>query len=1810
MQVSWEERLDQELTFPVTKAQSRMWFLNHVQPDTSAYTLASGLLFKRPASAAKLSKALEIVHRANDVIRSYFEIVDGLPRAVVLPAESSLPSIKDYDLPSNADIAATANQRLKKASEHVFDLQTASPPIWFEILRDGPDAFGLIVCQHHIISDGWSIHLLIEQLSMAYEKGDDHEVSGGNRFYQFAQSEASSYPEEVRSRINALRDAPKLSLPFARLRPSRQRFLGSSLDEKLPAVVSDAERALCSNLRATPFVFYMSLVGAFLARLTGETDFVLGSPYANRSDPDVEKTIGLFVNSFGVRMRFGSSSNLKQVIQAVQEEVLDALDFAHVPLEHMVEQLNFERSLSYNPLFQIMVAYQSTMRLPPNFGNIETVYCPPVISASRFDLEWTFFPLEVGGGFRLTWNTDLFGTGSVERILSWFKFFATTWVENPELSVMEVPLEENPSDGPVLGRRDNGPDREVTVCDLFDRAVANHCSEKAITYRGLSYNYQELDRAATNLAREIINSGISQGSVVATLLPRSPSLVVAILAILKAGMIHLAIDPTQPSARWSHMWKDSMAQLLFTNPQLASSSKTTIDPTQIKILQNDELFAKSASESLPLSKIHPASFCYLIYTSGTTGTPKGVMVKHENLLNTLLATQRDFAFQKGDVFAVMAAVGFDIFYFELLSPLLVGGEAIIVDSSEWYEDNTLANIFARVTCFQAVPGMMRRILDVVTRAPPLSNIREVTTGGDRVPPSLLADIASAFPRARVTVTYGPTETAILASRFIYSGRVHGHPIGQPLDNVSIKVVGEDGRTVPQGLPGEIWIGGLGVAAGYHNLPIETSRSFIKESEGVYYATGDLGRWNENGILEFLGRRDHQVKIRGFRVEIGEIEAVIAQHKSVSQCVVLSESDGLGDAVLRAFVVPKELHELASPGESEIITEWESLFNFAHWEEGDLFVGWNSSVDGKPFSSEEMSGWLSATKATIQEALRRSLVTKPRMLEIGCGVGILISEFAPSAILYHATDFSSNVVRRARELCERLELPNVSIVQAGADTDLFPDKHYDVVILNSVIQYFPDIDYLKKVLAIALKKLSPGGTLVLGDVRSLHLLQDFYSYIARRRVLQSNKRVPGEVARMAINEYELILHPEFVVRVIRDLAPTAHIHISPKLMKCPSELGSFRFDVVVHLGTENPRVIPWNAAPENVMDALDEISSLVSIDPNTVIGWLRLKNACCLSNESTSILTPLGLVEEGRRKGLHVQLSWQSAYSDGSFDVAVSSLASPLPSIEWPVCAKPPAQLSNIPLARSQIEQLDTSIRLHIKERLPTYMQPATITFLDKLPLTENGKIDRANLPRTSVQIDHRTQPLSPIETSIAKLWSEVLKLPTLPAPNDNFFHLGGSSLSAIQLAAKLRQIGLSAKPQTLFENQTLDEIARAVVPSRAQPLASSLESPRILLPKKEPKVAPLSEAADVLLTGATGYLGFFILCELLRETSARITCVVRARDDQSAAHRLKETAEFYLPHSGLVLEEFGRRVRTIHADLSNGAATWDAFRSPERVDHVFHTAADVRHVGFAESIHQNNVSSTEAVVALARKNRAKLHHVSSIGIGGVWTHSTDAPTLNEREIFLGQQLTEAYSRSKIESELVVRDFLVSGGDASIYRASTVAPHSQSGTFQRNIGDHFLSRFVKAAIELGFALDRPQTLLSLVPVDVMSKWILKLASEPSNGRAFHLVNEHLVSYSDVVQWLVKIGYQIESLAFDEFEAAVGRSTRPDSEQYVGAILRQLERSPYPDVKLDSRWTQSLLKQRRSVEFAPSVEWFESFIKKAIRSGFLKRPLIHI
>jgi amino acid adenylation domain-containing protein len=1455
---------------PLSFAQQRLWFLDRLVPGNPFYNVYFALEIQGPLAVPALEESFREVVRRHESLRTTFRSVDNRAVQMISPVPSCPLPVVDL---RGLDDRARRREAARLAGEQArrpFDL-VRGPLIRTLLLRLDREEHALLLTLHHIVSDGWSLGVLYRELAALYEAFTSGRQSPlaelPVQYADFALWQSEWLRDEALERQLAywrrqLAGAPAaLELPFDHPRPAVESFRGDAVALVLPADLTAALKALSRRSESTLFMTLLAAFATLLHRHSGQDDVLLGSPIANRTQRELEGLIGFFVNTLVLRSDLSGDPGFLTLLARVRRMALAAYAHQDLPFEKLVEELGVERSLGRNPLCQALFALQNFPLPDRRMGELRFA---PLSGAglgsgtSKFDL--TLFLRETGGELRalLEINLDLFERATARRLLERFVHLLRGIVEAPDLPLSELPLLSEAERHAIVHEANDVsvPFPASTVAELFAAQAA--ATPEAIALAGEEgvLTYRELDERANRLASHLVSLGAGPETIVAVGLERSLELIVAIVGTVKSGAAYLPVDPGYPVKRLHLLLADAGARLLVTVDRLAERFAGAV--SRVVRLDGEAGEIAAASAASPRVSRLPASLLYVMYTSGSTGRPKGVCVTHGSVVRLVRgASYAELGPQ--EVFLQMAPASFDASTLEIWGALLNGGRlAVMPAQAPSLEELGAALERYGVRTLWLTAGLFHQMVDHNLTG--LRGVRQLLAGGDALSVLHVRRVLQELPGTRLINGYGPTENTTFTCCHGLSGAEPvgaSVPIGRPISNTRVYLLDREGRPVPWGVAGELCAGGAGLARGYLGKPDLTAERFVPHPFGEpgerLYRTGDLARWLPDGTLEFLGRIDHQVKLRGFRIELGEIEAVLTAHPAVESCVVLAREDNPGQRQLVAYVVQSretpEIPQEAAGSSSEHVTEWQLLYEDTYGQgrsaEDAAFniVGWNSSYTGESIPAGEMREWVDHTVGEILD------LSPGRVLEIGCGTGLLLQRIAPHCTLYHGTDFSRAVLGW---LGERISgsLPQVTLEQRLADdfSGLAP-RSFDAVVLSSVVQYFPSIDYLVQVLGGAVETVADGGFVFLGDVRSLPVLEAFHASVELHR---ASPALPARQLRQAVEtqrrqENELVVDPAFFIALQRRAPRISWVEIRPKRGRADNELTRFRYQVILYVGpapaaVADPVWLDWqregltlealrrrlaNERPADLgvlrvpssrlTGAVAAASLLAEEDGPATAGEIRER----LGEAAASGCAPDDLWELGRELGYAVDLGWSHPGAAGSFEArfrrpgvprAFAAPGPPPPDGPW-------SRFANNPLLGRFARRIVPELRGYLEENLPGYMAPSAFVLLDRLPLTANGKVDRRALPapevvRPDLPVEYAA-PRTVLEEELARIWSQVLNLDRIGI-HDDFFALGGHSLLATQVVSRIRNaFGVELPLSSMFASPTVAELVGEIEALRA-----------------------------------------------------------------------------------------------------------------------------------------------------------------------------------------------------------------------------------------------------------------------------------------------------------------------------------------------------------------------------------------------------------
>ena len=890
-------------SFPLSFAQERLWFLNQLEPGSPFYNVPVAVRLTGRLSIPALKQTLNEIVGRHEILRTYFPMADGLPIQVISPAKRLALPLVDLSELSEAERDSEARRLISEESQYGFDLKQG-PLLRINLLRLGGQDHVLILVMHHIISDGWSMGILVREMAILYEAflRDDTsplpelpiqyaDYSAWQR--QWLQGEVLQ--QQLSYWKRKLEGAPPvLELPTDRPRPAVQSYRGDIQLLELGRPLSVSLKQLSKQEGVTLFMLMLAAFRVLLYRYSGQQDIAVGTPIAGRNRAEIEGLIGFFVNTLVMRNEIKAERSFKQVIREEKKVVLEAFAHQDVPFERLVLELQPARSLSYTPLFQVMFALEGEPREIMNLPGLTLNSFEPDLRIAKFDLTLSVIDSQ-DVAIALEYNTDLFDAATIIRMLGHFRNLLEGIAANPEQRISTLPLLADAERRKLIfDWNDTAIDytRDRCIHELFEAQVERAPDAIAVVFEQQRLTYAELNRRANQLAHYLQEMGVGPESLVGICLERSIEMIVAVLGTLKAGGAYVPLDPDYPRERLAFIIEDARVSVLITKrgvvPELEQSVAKAV------WLDNElEEMAKQKAEN-PASGVRAQNLAYVIYTSGSTGQPKGVMIAHQGICNRLQWGQQVHPLAESDSVLQATSFSFDVSVLEIFAPLVAGARLIITRPGGARDPAYLVKVMAehKVTVANFVPSLLQVLLD----EPGIDEckyLRQVVAGGEPLQ-SEIKDRFFARMNAELYNLYGPTEASVDTTswRCEPGGKQGIVPIGRPLANVRTYILHSDLQPAPIGVPGELHVAGVGLARGYLNRPDQTAEKFIPdpfsdEPGARMYKTGDVARYFEDGNIEFISRVDDQVKIRGFRIELGEIEAALAQYPDVKEAVVLA-----------------------------------------------------------------------------------------------------------------------------------------------------------------------------------------------------------------------------------------------------------------------------------------------------------------------------------------------------------------------------------------------------------------------------------------------------------------------------------------------------------------------------------------------------------------------------------------------------------------------------------------------------------------------------------------------------------------------------------------------------------------------------------------------------------------------------------------------------------------------------------------------------------------------------------------------------------
>lgn len=1421
-----------ELSF----SQRRLWYISQLEGENSiTYNMPAALLLKGKLNDKLFIRSINLIVQRHEVLRTSFikkgnEVFQHIKPQLILD-EVVL------------DLRHLENGKQDVELEKIIFNEARMP---FDIANDSLIRYRLICLEeqkhvflltlHHIVSDGWSIDVFIKELVIIYTAFVNNDVPNNLPALPIQYADFAIWQKKWLSGLSLqnllsywkqqLDGVPALlSLPIDRPRPAVQSFNGALEKYAFASEALNGVKETCRQNNVTPFMVLISVFATLLSRLSGQNDVVIGSVIANRNHREIENLIGFFVNSLVFRIVLKPGITFSELLAQVRQVSLDAFDHQDLPFEKLVEELRPDRTLSHSPLFQVAFALQNTGKNKLVLPGLEISDLDTYSGATKYDL--TFFIEETDSGFTgaVEYNSDLFDQATICRFIAQYQKLLSGLIKSPDIDIAKVNILDDIEKRLILDTFSGVLSRgftNKTILDAFEEHVRLSPSAAALCCEGETISYKELNEKSNLLAGHLIKKGLEPHEKIGVMAGRSAVQVIGLLAVLKAGGCYVPLDPDYPLERLKFMVGDSGIKRIILHSRFVGIGLEG----SCEIIQADTQMADNHYNSNDILKVILKSSdpAYMIYTSGSTGLPKGVILAHGGLLNMVEQQIRIFNVTAKSRVLQFASPGFDASISEYFMAFACGACLVMTGKdnlvplpqfNRLLTDERISHVTLIPSFLALLPHCELPLLTSLIVAGEPCSIDLVKKWG----------VGRGFFNA-----YGPTECTVCTSIAVCDPQtITKITIGRSIDNILVYILDSDCNLSPIGVPGELYIGGIGLALNYHNRPKLNDEKFklisIDNNPSIrLYRSGDRGRFLANGEIEFLGRVDEQVKIRGFRIELGEIEAVLIAHPSIKDAAVVVTEDGKGEKRLFAYVCPEinwennlSTHKHNTNGIiQEQVDQWRKIFNNSYsldlTKKNTTFdiSGWNSSYTGLAIPENDMKQWVDATVDAITAYQPKNI------LEIGSGSGLLLFRIAPLCKHYLATDFSSNAIEALHAGLKKEGFDNVELRQGDAiEMASIIDQKFDMVILNSVVQYFPGQDYLLQVLTNGLKLLNPGGHFFIGDVRNESLIEAFQASVEmlKGNGQASTSQLLQQIALNVQQEEELLVDPQFFRLLASQIPEVSGIKILWKKGRYDNELSKFRYDVILQKeGITEPTIqkrISWDTekpTPQQLLALLKNMPikpiMLEGVKNSRVAKEIRTFDKLRSANDKAGTMPFFDMPDNIEKSNFHpddffdlelvipykIEVSC-SLVDKAAFDVSFLPFNSDIPQFYLPIddnkAHQPLISYTNHPLRGKFLQKMVPVLKEYLSQRFPDYMVPSLFEVREALPITPNGKIDRAILTKKSKSIITRrvseySAPSNQQEFELAEIWQTLLNINPVGI-YDNFFNVGGHSLLAVQL---------------------------------------------------------------------------------------------------------------------------------------------------------------------------------------------------------------------------------------------------------------------------------------------------------------------------------------------------------------------------------------------------------------------------------------------
>ncbi|WP_299497293.1 non-ribosomal peptide synthetase [uncultured Shewanella sp.] len=1443
-----QSRYNVEQIFPATSLQQGFVFHDLAYPQDDAYRGQVILNYGHALNVDLYKRAWEIAAYKWPVLRMAFDS-DGEPLQIIV---SGNPITNDHFIEYDFSHLPYSESKKKVLDIQKYDREepfNLGIPglIRVKVIKLSHNKYTVIRNEHHAVSDGWSGPIMWEFIHNTYIalcNGQDVPLES-ERTYLQAQSYylknkdiTEEYWEGQKSNWNGATDIRfmldnPVDLSTRRTVPTEGRITFDIDGEGFTRL-----KQKCHVLGITLNVAFQFAWHKLLQVYSNSEQTIVGTTVSGRDLPieDIEDSVGLYINTLPLAVNWEEVS-CADILKQIQGSISSLNSYCGVSLSSLQER--GER------LFQSLFVFEN---YPKSLDEIvqPLATLSDCVEKNDYPISLIVYDKIDSITVRFNYDSDLMSKGKAVCLTEQIGNVINLLAENPDRVHTEIDVLTDKQRHSILSIWNDTKvnfQSDKTLHQIFELQAARTPDSVALVFEGKKVTYSELNAKSNQLANYIrseyqreFGCELETGTSIALYLDRSIEMLVSVLAVLKSGCAYVPISPDFPKNRTRFILEDTKSPILLTQRNYEKQLIKLLGDSQVSVISADNVIRDSElpEGNLP-SFSSPTDLAYIIYTSGTTGKPKGVMIEHRSIVNRIEWMQTYYPIAEDDVVLQKTPYIFDVSVWELLWANQYGATTVISSPGDHKNPENLYSLMykEKVTVCHFVPSMVDAfngyLQDSGFSIP--ESIKYMFFSGEALGSHTVQNVPIQKGHgAKLINLYGPTEAAVDVTHFnCFNSKdsLTPPPLGKAVANTQLYILNEHMKPVPVGAPGELYIGGVQVARGYLNRPDLTRERFLRNpfvsqaNKDLLYKTGDLVRWLSDGNIEYLGRNDFQVKINGHRIELGEIENTLITHHGVRQCCVYPEDISNSTQLVAWYV-----RESTSKSEDETIGIWESLYNESYRQsdgESEKFdiTTWNSSYTLNPIPPKEMKEWQDNTITRIRDLNPKSI------LEIGCGTGLILHPLIDECDNYIATDLSYEVIEQLKKRVADLDsYKNASFINCRADEvgNFKSNSDLDTVILNSVCQYFPNIDYFKKVILSSVDLLGQSGTIFIGDVRDYALIEAFHLSVLKYQSNGSSKEELVEKARAAARrDKELLISPEYFSFLKKKCDRISRVQILPKRGQYHNEMNRFRYDVIIHVGNkctsdENPFVLPeWKRQKWSKGMSLDLLLSSgfnnICLDgyPDKRVSYeFNLLLGDKLDLQSIKTVDELYDLAVLNGYFLSIHKSTESAVSD-RLHLLFTKSKKTFDTAEISTSLRSESKLSNTPYVGTS--QYETELRSFLQGILPDYIVPSLFVEVDEFPLTINGKLDRKSLPKPNlIESNNYVPPRNYIEEELCDIWASILGLESVGI-DDNFFRIGGDSISAIKLGAQVKKrLNRELPLSLLYGNPRISDVSDCLKP--------------------------------------------------------------------------------------------------------------------------------------------------------------------------------------------------------------------------------------------------------------------------------------------------------------------------------------------------------------------------------------------------------------